>query len=75
MFCCFFWRGKLSNTYCDQDYAKYQGNTSIKGFDVLHQLFRLRYSKNMVDSEALAIMSNLADGVKAYDQVVEVSAY
>lgn len=57
-----------------QDYAKYHGNTSIKGFDVLHQLFRLRYTKNMLDSEALAIMRSLADGVKAYDQVVEVRA-
>jgi len=27
----------------------------------------------MLDSEALAIMRNLADGVKTYDQVVEVS--
>lgn len=29
----------------------------------------------MIDSEALAIMRNLADGVKAYDQVVEVSTW
>jgi hypothetical protein len=56
-----------------QDYAKHQGNTAIKGFDVLHQLFRLRYTKNMHDSEALAIMRSLAEGVKGYDQVVEVS--
>lgn len=55
-----------------QDYAKYQANNSIKGFDILHQLFRLRYNKNMLDSEALAIMRSLADGVKTYDQVVEV---
>ena len=55
-----------------QDYAKYQANSSIKGFDILHQLFRLRYTKHMLESEALAIMRSLADGVKTYDQVVEV---
>lgn len=38
----------------------------------MHQLFRLRYAKNMLDVEALAITKNLAEGVKTYDQVVEV---
>ncbi|PPQ68193.1 hypothetical protein CVT25_015025 [Psilocybe cyanescens] len=57
-----------------QDYAKLQANSCIKGFDVLHQLFRLRYTKNMTDAEALAIMRSLADGVKTYDQVVELLA-
>ena len=56
-----------------EDYSKYQANTAIKGFDVLHQLFRLRYTKNMHDSEALTIMRSLAEGVKGYDQVVEVN--
>jgi len=36
-------------------------------------LFRLRYAKNMLDAEALAITKSLAEGVKTYDQVVEVS--
>ena len=58
-----------------EDYSKYQANTAIKGFDVLHQLFRLRYTKNMQDSEALAIMRSLAEGVKGYDQVVEVNLF
>jgi hypothetical protein len=56
-----------------QDYAKYKPSSAIKGFDVLHQLFRLRYAKNMLDAEALAITKSLAEGVKTYDQVVEVS--
>jgi len=56
-----------------QDYTKYKASSAIKGFDVLHQLFRLRYAKNMVDAEALAITKSLAEGVKTYDQVVEVS--
>jgi hypothetical protein len=68
------WRKTNSYKYLVMDYTKYQANNSIKGFDVLHQLFRLRYTKNMLDSEALAIMRNLADGVKTYDQVVELLA-
>jgi hypothetical protein len=56
-----------------QDYAKYKPCSAIKGFDVLHQLFRLRYAKNMADAEAFAITKSLAEGVKTYDQVVEVS--
>ncbi|KAF9478627.1 spindle pole body interacting protein [Pholiota conissans] len=68
------WMKTNSYKYLVMDYAKYQGNTTIKGFDVLHQLFRLRYTKNMHDSEALAIMRSLAEGVKGYDQVVELLA-
>ena len=56
-----------------QDYAKSKPSSAIKGFDVLHQLFRLRYAKNMLDAEALTITKSLAEGVKTYDQVVEVS--
>ncbi|KAF8161054.1 mesa protein [Crassisporium funariophilum] len=68
------WRKTNSYTYLAQDYTKHQANSAIKGFDVLHQLFRLRYTKNMLDSEALAIMRSLAEGIKTYDQVVEFLA-
>ncbi|KAF8906574.1 stabilization of polarity axis-domain-containing protein [Gymnopilus junonius] len=68
------WRKTTSYRYLVLDCAKYHTNSSIKGFDVLHQLFRLRYTKNMSDSEALTIMKSLADGVKTYDQVVELLA-
>jgi len=56
-----------------QDYPKYQSNSAIKGFDLVHQIFRLRYTRKMLDAEALAIMRTLANGVKTYDQIVEVS--
>lgn len=56
-----------------QDYSKCQSNNSIKGFDLVHQIFRLRYTKNLPDAEALAIMRTLANSVKTYDQIVEVS--
>jgi len=69
----------ILNGYClrlyadlsEQDYPKYQANLAIKGFDVLHQLFRLRYTKNITEAETLAIMRTLADNVRSYDQVVE----
>lgn len=50
-----------------------QATNAIKGFDVVHQLFRLRHTKNMTDTEVLVIMRTLADNVKSYEQVVEVS--
>lgn len=56
----------------NKDYPKLQASSAIKGFDVVHQIFRLRYTKNMLDSEAFAITKSLADGVKTYDQVIEV---
>jgi hypothetical protein len=52
--------------------VKYQTSSSIKGFDVVHQLMRFRYAKNMSDSEALTIMRTMVDNAKSYEQVVEV---
>ncbi|KAF8993684.1 stabilization of polarity axis-domain-containing protein [Cyathus striatus] len=69
------WRKTNSYQYLVTDYAKQQANNSIKGFDVLHQLFRLRYTKTLTDSEATTIIRTLADHVKTYEQVVELLAY
>ncbi|KAF9566805.1 spindle pole body interacting protein [Agrocybe pediades] len=68
------WRKTNSYRYLVQDYGKYQASCSIKGFDVLHQLFRIRYTRNLSDAEALAIMRSFMEGVKTYDQVVELLA-
>jgi len=68
------WRKTNSYHYLVVDYANYKPSSAIKGFDVLHQLLRLRYAKNMLDAEALAITKSLAEGVKTYDQVVELLA-
>ena len=57
---------------CVQDYAKYRAACSVKGFDLVHQLMRFRYAKNMTDAEAIAIAKALSENVKTYDQVVEV---
>ncbi|GLB37694.1 putative docking domain of Afi1 for Arf3 in vesicle trafficking [Lyophyllum shimeji] len=69
------WRKTNSYQYCVADFAKFQANAAIRGFDVMHQIFRLRHARTMSDAEALLIMRTLADNVKTYEQVVELLAY
>ena len=64
---------RLRMYFLVQDFNEFLSTNTIKGFDVLHQLFRLRYAKKMPDSEVSLIMRSLANHVKSYDQVVEVS--
>jgi hypothetical protein len=52
-----------------------QLNSAIRGFDVLHQLIRLKHTKSMSDSEVSIIMRSLADNTKSYEQVVEVGLF
>ncbi|KAL9711825.1 hypothetical protein Ac2012v2_004898 [Leucoagaricus gongylophorus] len=66
------WRKTSSYYYCIADYEKFAALSAIRGFDVLHQLFRIRNGKNLADSEVLAIMRAFADNVKNYEQVVEL---
>jgi hypothetical protein len=56
-----------------QDFNKAQSSNPIKGFDVLHQLYRLRYAKKMADTETITIMRVLAENTKSYEQCVEVN--
>ncbi|KAG6866777.1 hypothetical protein C0991_011436 [Blastosporella zonata] len=69
------WRKTNSYEYFVVDFVKFQANSAIKGFDVLHQLIRLRHGKTLTDGEASLIMRTLADNVKSYEQVVELLAY
>ena len=48
--------------------------SAIQGFDVLHQLMRLRFSKNISDAEVELIMRTIAENVKTYEQVIEVGS-
>ncbi|RXW25611.1 hypothetical protein EST38_g246 [Candolleomyces aberdarensis] len=68
------WRKTNSYQYLVSDYVKYQTSSSIKGFDVVHQLMRFRYAKNMSDSEALTIMRTMVDNARSYEQIVELLA-
>jgi len=73
MVCTFPPTQKTSHICLVQDFSKFHSTNTIKGFDVLHQLFRLRHAKKMPDSEVALIMRTFANNVKSYDQVIEVS--
>jgi hypothetical protein len=44
----------------------------IQGFDLAHQVWRLRHSKNMSDREVELVMRTIMEHVQTYEQVVEV---
>ncbi|KAJ6546440.1 mesa protein [Mycena vulgaris] len=69
------WRKTNSYEYICADFRNAQLMDAIQGFDVAHQLFRLRNAKSMSEAEVSAIMRTLAENVKTYDQVVELLAY
>ncbi|KAF5381150.1 hypothetical protein D9757_009432 [Collybiopsis confluens] len=72
------WKGTTSYKYYIADFQDHVANSPIRNMDVLHQITRLRHAsgpKKMGDAEAYAIFRSLADGVKAYDQVVELLSY
>lgn len=45
---------------------------AIQGFDVSHQLWRLRHGRNLPDAEVELIMRTIVESVESYEQVVEV---
>ncbi|THU83471.1 spindle pole body interacting protein [Dendrothele bispora CBS 962.96] len=69
------WRTTNSYKYYVSDIGKAHATNPIRGFDVVHQIFRLRHAKKMSDSEVHTIMRTLADEVKTYDQVTELLSY
>lgn len=69
------WRATNSYRYFLEDFAHHLAHAPIRNFDVFHQILRLKHAsgaRKMSDAEAHMIMKGLADGVKGYDQVVEV---
>ncbi|TFK74262.1 mesa protein [Pluteus cervinus] len=69
------WRRSHSYDYFKKDFGKQLSNNAIRGFDVFHQLFRFRLTKNLPDAEVLSISRALADNVKTYEQAVELLSY
>ncbi|ORX40101.1 docking domain of Afi1 for Arf3 in vesicle trafficking-domain-containing protein [Kockovaella imperatae] len=65
------WKKTRSYKLCAKDWARHMKTRAI-GFDVQHQIARLRLIKNMTDGEAEAIFSCLAAGIRSYEQVVEL---
>lgn len=44
----------------------------IHGYDLYHQIARLRTARNMSDAEADLIMKAFVETIQTYEQVVEV---
>jgi hypothetical protein len=56
-----------------QDWQNLQESNPIQGFDVEHQILRLRNGRNVPDGEVALILKTICENVRSYDQVVEVS--
>ncbi|KAL0575799.1 hypothetical protein V5O48_006177 [Marasmius crinis-equi] len=69
------WRKTNSYHYFAADFAKAQATNPIRGFDVLHQFYRLRHAKHMTDSETYFIMKTLEETIRTYEQVTELLSY
>ncbi|KAI6124424.1 docking domain of Afi1 for Arf3 in vesicle trafficking-domain-containing protein [Pisolithus croceorrhizus] len=69
------WRRTKLHQYCVSDFQRFQATNSIKGFDLTHQLSRLRFGKNLPDVEVELIMRKIAENVRSYEQVVELLAH
>lgn len=66
------WRRTETYKLYQIDFNKALGTNPIQGFDVTHQLWRLRTAKRMSDGEAELIMRTLSDSIQSYDQVTEL---
>jgi hypothetical protein len=53
-------------------FKKHRAADAIQGFDLAHQLSRLRLARNLGDSEAELIVRTIAENVRSYEHVVEV---
>lgn len=43
------------------------------GFDLEHQITRLRKGKKLEEGEVALVLKTICEGVRTYDQVVEVT--
>lgn len=68
------WRKSKSYQYWKSDFQADLAYRAIKGFDLHHQLSRLRNAKDMPEVEAELIYCSLGASVKTYEQVVELLA-
>lgn len=66
------WRKTKMCEYYEPDFQASLASDSIKGIDLLHQLHRLRITKNLPDAEVELMMRSLAENLQSYEQVVEL---
>ncbi|KAI0044953.1 spindle pole body interacting protein [Auriscalpium vulgare] len=69
------WRRTATYHIYQEEFKRSLSTNAIQGFDVLHQLWRLRQVKQMQDAEVELIMRTLLESVQTYEQVVELLAF
>lgn len=69
------WRKSPSYEYWVQDFQNLQETNPIQGFDLEHQILRLRNGKSVPDGEVALILKTLCENVRSYDQVVELLSH
>ncbi|OBZ67772.1 Protein mesA [Grifola frondosa] len=69
------WRRTETYKLFQMDWKKIWSMGPIQGFDLVHQLSRLRYAKRMPDGEVELIMRTLAENLQTYDQVTELLSW
>jgi hypothetical protein len=66
------WRRTPMHRMFQEDFKRVRATSAIRGFDIHHQLWRLRNVKHMQDAEVELIMRTLVNAVQTYDQAVEL---
>ncbi|KAI0631091.1 spindle pole body interacting protein [Trametes polyzona] len=69
------WRRTECYKLFQADWKHALATNPIQGFDLSHQLSRLRFAKNMPDGEAELIFRTIAENLQTYDQVTELLAW
>lgn len=63
----------VNRVLSEKDFQTSVATKPIQGFDLYHQLVRLKTAKFMADAETETIMRMFVENVRSYEQVVEVS--
>lgn len=71
---CEGWRRSEAYRLYKSDEQKRDSTRSIKGFDALHQVSRLKKAKNLANGETDLIFETLARNIKSSEQIIEVSS-
>ncbi|KAI0819413.1 spindle pole body interacting protein [Trametes gibbosa] len=69
------WRRTDCYKLFQADWKQSLATNPIRGFDLSHQLARLRFAKNMLNGEAELIFRTMVENLQTYDQVTELLAW
>ncbi|KAH9855323.1 spindle pole body interacting protein [Lenzites betulinus] len=69
------WRRTDCYKLFQADWKQILATDPIQGFDLAHQLSRLRFAKNMSNSEAELIFRTIVENLQNYEQVTELLAW